>query len=101
MEEADDEPLMCCEPPPVDITVEMAAILVGEKLRAAASVLGEKHAMVATSGDRGCDLPLCGVTRALNDTPGTESQSAHEISVSIAAPPNGPTGEQDEQDKDI
>uniref|UniRef100_A0A5K3FIJ4 Uncharacterized protein n=1 Tax=Mesocestoides corti TaxID=53468 RepID=A0A5K3FIJ4_MESCO len=57
--------------------------------------------MVATSCDRRCDSRLCGVTRALNDAPGTESQSAHEFSVSSAAPRNGPTGEQDDQHKDI
>uniref|UniRef100_A0A5K3FKR4 PPM-type phosphatase domain-containing protein n=1 Tax=Mesocestoides corti TaxID=53468 RepID=A0A5K3FKR4_MESCO len=34
-------------------------------------VEGEKHAMVATSCDRGYDFRLCGVTRALNDAPGT------------------------------
>uniref|UniRef100_A0A5K3F6T4 Kinesin motor domain-containing protein n=1 Tax=Mesocestoides corti TaxID=53468 RepID=A0A5K3F6T4_MESCO len=61
-------------------------------------VEGEKHAKVATSCDRGCDFRLCGVTRALNDAPDTENQFFHEIFVSIAAPRNGRTGE---QDKDI
>uniref|UniRef100_A0A5K3FUW4 Uncharacterized protein n=1 Tax=Mesocestoides corti TaxID=53468 RepID=A0A5K3FUW4_MESCO len=45
----------------------------------------EKHAMVATSCDQVCDFRLCGDTRALNDAPMTESQSAHEFFVSIAA----------------
>uniref|UniRef100_A0A5K3FYG7 ATP-binding protein n=1 Tax=Mesocestoides corti TaxID=53468 RepID=A0A5K3FYG7_MESCO len=57
--------------------------------------------MLATSCDRGCDFRSCGVTWALNDAPGTESQSAHELSVSIVAPRNGPTGEQGDDDKDI
>ncbi|VDD75446.1 unnamed protein product [Mesocestoides corti] len=59
-----------------------------------ASILG------ATSRDQRGDSLLRGVTRAFNDAPGTESQSAHELSVSIAAPRNGPTGRQAEQDKD-
>uniref|UniRef100_A0A5K3FSY6 Ketoacyl_synth_N domain-containing protein n=1 Tax=Mesocestoides corti TaxID=53468 RepID=A0A5K3FSY6_MESCO len=58
-------------------------------------VEGEKHAMVATSCDRLCDFRLCCVTRALNDAPGTEAQSAHDFSFSIAALQNGPMGEQD------
>uniref|UniRef100_A0A5K3FRD4 Uncharacterized protein n=1 Tax=Mesocestoides corti TaxID=53468 RepID=A0A5K3FRD4_MESCO len=63
-------------------------------------VEGEKHAMLATSWDRGCDFWPCGVTWALNDAPRTESQSAHEFSFSIAAPRNGPMGEQDDDYKD-
>uniref|UniRef100_A0A5K3FIW3 DUF1540 domain-containing protein n=1 Tax=Mesocestoides corti TaxID=53468 RepID=A0A5K3FIW3_MESCO len=57
--------------------------------------------MLATSCNRGCDFRPCGVTWTLNDAPETESQSAHEFSVSIAAPRNGPTGEQDDEDKDV
>uniref|UniRef100_A0A5K3G591 Zf-CRD domain-containing protein n=1 Tax=Mesocestoides corti TaxID=53468 RepID=A0A5K3G591_MESCO len=64
-------------------------------------VEGEKHSIVATSCDRGCDFRLCGVTRALNDAYGTVRRSAHEFSVYIAAPQKGPTGEQDDRFKDI
>ncbi|VDD84450.1 unnamed protein product [Mesocestoides corti] len=56
-------------------------------------VEGEKHAMLATS----CEFRPCGFTWALNDAPETASQSAHEFSVSIAAPQYGPTGEQDDE----
>uniref|UniRef100_A0A5K3F8J2 Type VI secretion system tip protein VgrG n=1 Tax=Mesocestoides corti TaxID=53468 RepID=A0A5K3F8J2_MESCO len=63
-------------------------------------VEGNLHGMEATSRDQRGDSLLRGVTRAFNDAPGTESQSAHELSVSIAAPRNGPTGRQAEQDKD-
>uniref|UniRef100_A0A5K3EUD8 LCCL domain-containing protein n=1 Tax=Mesocestoides corti TaxID=53468 RepID=A0A5K3EUD8_MESCO len=62
---------------------------------------GNRHGVVTTSCDRGCDFRLHGVMRALNDAPGTESQFAHEFSVSFAAPRNGPVEEQDNQDKDI
>ncbi|VDD82855.1 unnamed protein product [Mesocestoides corti] len=68
---------------------------------APSSVTSEEHTMVATSCDHGFDFRLCGVTRALNDAPRTESQTAHEFSVSIAAPRNEPTGEQEDQDRDI
>uniref|UniRef100_A0A5K3EZL4 Small, acid-soluble spore protein gamma-type n=1 Tax=Mesocestoides corti TaxID=53468 RepID=A0A5K3EZL4_MESCO len=37
----------------------------------------------------------------MNDAPGTESQSAHEFSASIAVARNGPAGEQNNQNKDI
>uniref|UniRef100_A0A5K3EZY2 Programmed cell death protein 2 C-terminal domain-containing protein n=1 Tax=Mesocestoides corti TaxID=53468 RepID=A0A5K3EZY2_MESCO len=60
----------------------------------------ERHAMLVTSCDWGCNFRLCGVTRALNDAPGTESQLAHKFSVSMVAPRNGPTGEQDDEDRD-
>ncbi|VDD82710.1 unnamed protein product [Mesocestoides corti] len=62
---------------------------------------GSQHGAEATSRDRGCDFRLRGGVRAWNDAPGAESQSAHEFSVSIVATRNGPTGEQEEQDKDI
>uniref|UniRef100_A0A5K3FEL9 Pep3_Vps18 domain-containing protein n=1 Tax=Mesocestoides corti TaxID=53468 RepID=A0A5K3FEL9_MESCO len=101
MEEADDESLMYREPLPADNTVEIAAVLADEKLRAASVLGGERHAMVATSCDRGRDFWLYGVPRALNDAPETESQSAHEFSVSIVTTRNGPTGEHEEQNKDI
>uniref|UniRef100_A0A5K3F0Z0 Protein Wnt n=1 Tax=Mesocestoides corti TaxID=53468 RepID=A0A5K3F0Z0_MESCO len=62
---------------------------------------GSQHGAEATSRDRWGDFRLLGGMRALNDAPGTESQSAHEFSVSIVATRNGPTGEQEEQNKDI
>uniref|UniRef100_A0A5K3FQB1 Secreted protein n=1 Tax=Mesocestoides corti TaxID=53468 RepID=A0A5K3FQB1_MESCO len=70
-------------------------------LRAQSLVEGNQHGVVTSSCDRGCNFRLRGVTRALNGTPGTENQSAHEFSVFIAAPQNGPTAEQDNQDKEI
>uniref|UniRef100_A0A5K3ELN8 Uncharacterized protein n=1 Tax=Mesocestoides corti TaxID=53468 RepID=A0A5K3ELN8_MESCO len=54
---------------------------------------GSQHGAEATSRDRWCDFRLRGGVRVLND--------AHEFSVSIVAIRNGPTGEQEEQDKDI
>uniref|UniRef100_A0A5K3FP12 Uncharacterized protein n=1 Tax=Mesocestoides corti TaxID=53468 RepID=A0A5K3FP12_MESCO len=59
-------------------------------------VEGEQQGMMATSYDRGRDVRLCSVRRALNNAPGTESQSAQEVSVSIPVTKNRSRGEQDD-----
>ncbi|VDD80816.1 unnamed protein product [Mesocestoides corti] len=56
-----------------------------------------QNGVEATSRDRKCYFRLRGGARSLNDALETESQSAHEFSVSIVATQDGPMGEQEEQ----
>uniref|UniRef100_A0A5K3F358 Uncharacterized protein n=1 Tax=Mesocestoides corti TaxID=53468 RepID=A0A5K3F358_MESCO len=62
---------------------------------------GNQHGVVQTSCDRGYDFRRLDVTRALNDSQGTESQSAHKVCVFITAPQSGPIRKKDNHDKDI
>uniref|UniRef100_A0A5K3G7G6 Uncharacterized protein n=1 Tax=Mesocestoides corti TaxID=53468 RepID=A0A5K3G7G6_MESCO len=57
----------------------------------------EQRGVMVASCDQECDLQLHGVMWALNGAPGTDSQSTHDVSVSIGAHGNEPTGERYKQ----
>uniref|UniRef100_A0A5K3EP82 MATH domain-containing protein n=1 Tax=Mesocestoides corti TaxID=53468 RepID=A0A5K3EP82_MESCO len=82
MEEAENEPLMCCKPPPVDHTVEAAAVAdekLGTTLVLEESSAALSHCSTTTSCGRGWDFRLRGFKWAFNVDPGTEPISSRVV----------------------